>query len=239
MIGRDGYMIPKKIHYCWFGKGKKSKLALKCIRSWRQYCPEYEVIEWNEENFDIDMNGYTRMCYAEKKYAYLSDYVRLWVVEKYGGIYFDTDVEVIRSLEELLRNDAFFCFENKQYVASGLGFGSVAHGKVIQAMLKEYEILLDGKNGVRMCPKLNTQALVALGLKQNGRKQTVCEAVIYPMDVLNPYNSATGKLEKTENTFSIHWYEATWMSKHLKIRGMITRPIHRIFGVDVFQRFRK
>ena len=200
MIGRDGYMIPKKIHYCWFGKGKKSKLALKCIRSWRQYCPEYEVIEWNEENFDIDMNGYTRMCYAEKKYAYLSDYVRLWVVEKYGGIYFDTDVEVIRSLEELLRNDAFFCFENKQYVASGLGFGSVAHGKVIQAMLKEYEILLDGKNGVRMCPKLNTQA---------------------------------------ENTFSIHWYEATWMSKHLKIRGMITRPIHRIFGVDVFQRFRK
>ena len=129
--------------------------------------------------------------------------------------------------------------ENKQYVASGLGFGSVAHGKVIQAMLKEYEILLDGKNGVRMCPKLNTQALVALGLKQNGRKQNVCEAVIYPMDVLNPYNSATGKLEKTENTFSIHWYEATWMSKHLKIRGMITRPIHRIFGVDVFQRFRK
>ena len=90
-----------------------------------------------------------------------------------------------------------------------------------------------------MCPKLNTQALVALGLKQNGRKQNVCEAVIYPLDVLNPYNSATGKLEKTENTFSIHWYEATWMSKHLKIRGMITRPIHRIFGVDVFQRFRK
>lgn len=176
---------------------------------------------------------------CRKKYAYLSDYVRLWVVEKYGGIYFDTDVEVIRSLEELLRNDAFFCFENKQYVASGLGFGSVAHGKVIQAMLKEYEILLDRKNGVRMCPKLNTQALVALGLKQNGRKQNVCEAVIYPMDVLNPYNSATGKLEKTENTFSIHWYEATWMSKHLKIRGMITRPIHRIFGVDVFQRFRK
>ena len=104
-------MIPKKIHYCWFGKGKKSRLALKCIRSWRQYCPEYEVIEWNEENFDIDMNGYTRMCYAEKKYAYLSDYVRLWVVEKYGGIYFDTDVEVIRSLEELLRMMHFFALK--------------------------------------------------------------------------------------------------------------------------------
>ena len=82
MIGRDGYMIPKKIHYCWFGKGKKSKLALKCIRSWRQYCPEYEVIEWNEENFDIDMNGYTRMCYAEKKYAYLSDLITSTSVSK-------------------------------------------------------------------------------------------------------------------------------------------------------------
>ena len=111
------------------------------------------------------MNGYTRMCYAEKKYAYLSDYVRLWVVEKYGGIYFDTDVEVIRSLEELLRNDAFFCFENKQYVASGLGFGSVAHGKVIQAMLKEYEILLDGKNGVRNVSEIEYTSVGSIGVK--------------------------------------------------------------------------
>ena len=232
-------MIPKIIHYCWFGRNPLPELAQKCIASWRKYLPDYEIKEWNEDNFDVNIIPYTAEAYAQKKYAFVSDYARFWVLYKYGGIYFDTDVEVIRSLEELLRNDAFFCFENKQYVASGLGFGSVAHGKVIQAMLKEYEILLDGKNGVRMCPKLNTQALVALGLKQNGRKQNVCEAVIYPMDVLNPYNSATGKLEKTENTFSIHWYEATWMSKHLKIRGMITRPIHRIFGVDVFQRFRK
>lgn len=232
-------MIPKKIHYCWFGKGQKPKLALKCIKSWHRYCPDYEIIEWNEENFDINMNGYTRMCYEKKMYAYLSDYVRLWVVEKYGGIYFDTDVEVIRSPEELRQEDAYFGFENTKYINTGLGFGSVAHGAVVQAMLKEYDILLDGKNGVRMCPKLNTQALKALGLKQNGKKQKVCEAVIYPVDVLNPYNSATGRLEKTANTFSIHWYAATWMSKRQKIRGMITRPIHRIFGVDVFQRFRK
>ena len=86
------------------------------------------MIEWNEENFDIDMNGYTRMCYAEKKYAYLSDYVRLWAVEKYGGIYLDIDVEVIRPLEKLLQEDAYFGFENKRYVNTGLGFGSIAHG---------------------------------------------------------------------------------------------------------------
>ena len=104
-------MIPKKIHYCWFGKGKKSRLALKCIESWHQYCPDYEMIEWNEENFDIDMNGYTRMCYAEKSMHNLSDYVRLWAVEKYGGIYLDTDVEAIRPLEKLLQEDAYFGFE--------------------------------------------------------------------------------------------------------------------------------
>ena len=232
-------MIPKIIHYCWFGKGEKPEQVIKYITLWKQKNPDYDIKEWNESNFDLFSCDYCREAYDAKKWAFVSDYARFKILYEHGGVYFDTDVEVIRSLEELLRNDAFFCFENKQYVASGLGFGSVAHGKVIQAMLKEYEILLDGKNGVRMCPKLNTQALVALGLKQNGRKQNVCEAVIYPMDVLNPYNSATGKLEKTENTFSIHWYEATWMSKHLKIRGMITRPIHRIFGVDVFQRFRK
>lgn len=238
MIERDGYMIPKKIHYCWFGKGKKSRLALKCIESWHQYCPDYEMIEWNEENFDIDMKGYTRMCYAEKKYAYLSDYVRLWVVEKYGGIYLDTDVEVIRPLEKLLQEDAYFGFENKRYVNTGLGFGSIAHGTVIQAMLKEYDALLDGKNGVRMCPELNTKALTALGLKQNGQKQKVWEAAVYPVNVLNPYDSVTGKLEKTADTVSIHWYAASWMNKTQKLRGKITRPIHRIWGVDVFKRFR-
>ena len=178
------------------------------------------------------------MCYAEKKYAYLSDYVRLWAVEKYGGIYLDTDVEVIRPLEKLLQEDAYFGFENKRYVNTGLGFGSIAHGTVIQAMLKEYDALLDGKNGVRMCPELNTKALTALGLKQNGQKQKVWEAAVYPVNVLNPYDSATGKLEKTADTVSIHWYAASWMNKTQKLRGKITRPIHRIWGVDVFKRFR-
>ena len=105
-------------------------------------------------------------------------------------------------------------------------------------MLKEYDVLLDGKNGVRMCPELNTKALTALGLKQNGQKQKVWEAAVYPVNVLNPYDSATGKLEKTADTVSIHWYAASWMKKTQKLRGKITRPIHRIWGVDVFKRFR-
>lgn len=232
-------MIPKKINYCWFGKGEKSKLAVKCINSWRKYCPDYEIIEWNEDNFDVTMNGYTEMCYKEKKYAYLSDYARLLIVAEHGGLYFDTDVELVKSPDELLSNDAFFGFENEEYVATGLGFGSVPHGIAIEYMLAEYVPLLNGTNGTIVCPRLNTKALVKLGLVQNGLEQKVCDAVIYPPSIFNPYDSATGKLNKTNETISIHWYAATWMSKRQKIRGMITKPLHRIFGVDAFKRFRK
>ena len=232
-------MIPKKINYCWFGKGEKSKLAVKCINSWRKYCPDYEIIEWNEDNFDVAMNGYTEMCYKEKKYAYLSDYARLLIVAEHGGLYFDTDVELIKSPNELLSNDAFFGFENEEYVATGLGFGSVPHGIAIESMLAEYVPLLNGTNGTIVCPRLNTKALIKLGLVQNGLEQKVCDAVIYSPSIFNPYDSATGKLNKTNETISIHWYAATWMSKRQKFRGMITKPLHRIFGVDAFKRFRK
>lgn len=228
-------MIPKIIHYCWFGRGAKPKLAQKCIASWKKYCPDYEIIEWNEDNFDIHMNGYTRMCYEQKKYAFLSDYVRLLVVAEHGGIYFDTDVELLRPIDALLEHEAFFGFETPEYVASGLGFGSVPHGKVIDAMVAEYDFLLDGTQGTRGCPRLNTSALVKLGLKQDGSCQTVADAVILPSDYLNPYESATGRVKKTKNTVSIHWYSAAWMSRSHKIRSAIMRPLHRIFGVEFFQ----
>lgn len=111
-------MIPKKIHYCWFGRGEKPKLAKKCIDSWKKYCPDYEIIEWNEDNFDINLNSYTKWCYDNRKYAFLSDYVRLWVVNQNGGIYFDTDVEVIRNIDFLLDDQAFFGFETGEADAS-------------------------------------------------------------------------------------------------------------------------
>ena len=179
------------------------------------------------------------MCYEEKKYAFLSDYVRLLVVAEYGGIYFDTDVELLKSLDQLLDHEAFFGFETPEYVASGLGFGSIAHGTVIEAMLAEYEQLLDGQNGMIGCPRLNTAALVKLGLVQNGKIQTIHNAVIYPVSYFNPYESSTGRLIKTEDTISVHWYAATWMSKKQKLRSFISRPLHRIFGVDAFKRFQK
>lgn len=131
-------MIPKTIHYCWFGRNPKPKLAEKCIASWRKYCPDYEIIEWNEDNFDVNMNGYTRMCYEQKKYAFLSDYARLLVVAEHGGVYFDTDVELVKPIDPLMELPAFYSFETTEYVATGLGFGSVAQGNtsiILQGIL--------------------------------------------------------------------------------------------------------
>ena len=231
-------MIPKKIHYCWFGGNPKPKLAEKCIASWKKYCPGWEIIEWNESNFDVDQNGYTRMCIAGKKYAFLSDYVRLKVVAEHGGVYFDTDVELLRPIDELLENEAFFSFETPEYVNSGQGFGSVAHGTVIEAMLLEYDFLLEGTEGVRGCPVLNTAALEKLGLVKDGSSQTVAGARILPVECMNPYESATGRLNKTKNTYSVHWYSGSWMTRKQRLRGAITRPLHRLLGEDFFRKLR-
>ena len=107
-------MIPRKIHYCWFGRGEKPRLAQKCIASWKKYCPDYEIIEWNEDNFDVNRNAYTQMCYKEKKYAFLTDYLRLLIVEEHGGIYFDTDVEAVRSFDELLDKMIWLAIKRKR-----------------------------------------------------------------------------------------------------------------------------
>ncbi len=230
-------MIPKKIHYCWFGCGEKPKLAQKCIASWRKFCPDYEIIEWNEDNFDLDYNGYTRYCYDNKKWAFLSDFVRLVVVAEHGGIYFDTDVELLKRPDELLKYEAFYGFENDHNVATGLGFGSEANHPTILAMKREYEKVFpndDGSYPMIVCPALNTAALRPFGLVLDGSRQNIGGAEILPADWLNPYDDPTGRLRKTENTIAVHWYSKSWMSKKTIIRSKLTKPFHRIFGEDCF-----
>ena len=231
-------MIPKTIHYCWFGRGEKPKLAQQCIASWKKFCPDYEIIEWNEDNFDVNRNGYTRMCYEQKKFAFLTDYVRLVVVAEHGGIYFDTDVELLRPLDQLLAHPSFFGFEDAEHVNTGVGFGAEPGNPAVQAMLAEYDPLLSGEQGIIGCPILNTNALQKLGLCLNGEKQDLGIAVVYPADYFNPYDDPTGKLNKTKNTFSIHWYSKSWMSKGTILRSKLTKPLHRIFGKDFFRKHR-
>lgn len=230
-------MIPRKVHYCWFGQSKKNKKALKCINSWKKYCPDFEVIEWNETNFDINYNAYTKFCYDNKQWAFLSDYVRLVVVAEQGGLYFDTDVEVIRTPEELLKYQAFFSFENSDCINTGQGFGSEANHPIILAMKTRYEELEADELGeypLIRCPELNTEALKPFGLILNGKRQNVAGAEILPVDYMNPYDDATGRLKKTENTLSIHWYSKSWLDHRTVLRSKITKPFHRIFGKDCF-----
>ena len=221
-------MIPKKIHYCWFGRKELPEKAKKCIASWKKYCPDFEIIEWNEDNYDVYQNAYTTYTYDNKKFAFLSDYARLQIILREGGIYFDVDVEVVRPLDELLRYPAFFGFETKDYINTGLGFGAEAGNAIVEAMIKEYDSLLDGTKGTIGCPILNTQALTKLGMVPNGEKQKVENAVIYPIECFNPYDDPTGRLYKTKQTYSIHWYAKSWMDKKTVMRSKLTKPLHRL-----------
>ena len=166
-------MIPKKIHYCWFGKNEKSKLTKRCIESWKRHCPEYEIIEWNENNFDISQHPYLVWCYENKKWAFFSDFARLLIVRQHGGIYFDTDVELMRNPDMLLQYAAFYGFENKENINTGLGFGAEADHKTVNAMIDIYKNL---KKNVQTaypliaCPALNTQALFTIGAEVEREK---------------------------------------------------------------------
>ena len=231
-------MIPKKIHYCWFGRGELSAKAQKCIKSWKKYCPDYEIIEWNEDNFDVHQNEYTKKVYTEKKYAFLSDYARLKVVYEHGGVYLDVDVELVKSLDDLLENDAFFGFETKEFINTGVGFGAKQGSTAVKTLLEEYNQLLDGTKDVIGCPKLNTEGLIKLGLERNGQLQKLDECTVYPAEYFNPYDDPTGRLNKTKNTHSIHWYAKSWMDKKSIIRSKLTQPLHRIFGTDFFRKKR-
>lgn len=222
-------MIPKKIHYCWFGRGEKPPLAKKCIDSWKNNCPDYEIIEWNEDNFDIHLNGYTKMCYEQKKYAFLSDYVRLLVIHEHGGIYFDTDVEAVQSFDSLLLHKAFFGFETDDYINTGEGFGAEAGTHALRVMISEYDSLLDGTHGTQGCPILNTRAMQKCGLITDGSLQMLDDGIaVYPKEYFNPFDDATGILSKTNKTFSIHWYGKSWMDKKSVLRNKVSRIIHRM-----------
>lgn len=234
-------MIPKKIHYCWFGGKPKPKLAEKCIASWRRICPDYEIVEWNESNYDVTAHPYTKSCFERGMWAFLSDYVRLDVVFREGGLYFDTDVELIRDPSELLEEHAFFAFENRDYVATGLGFGAEAGHPAVAAMLREYDSFREAGTEFSPvgCPTLNTRALDGCGLVKNGLDQILGDVRVLSPEWMNPLDDATGRLNVTDKTVSIHWYAKSALRRSDRIRSRFTRPLHRLFGKDFFSGLRR
>lgn len=170
-------MIPKIIHYCWFGGNPKSEIIEKCMHSWRQHCPDWEIKEWNETNFDISSMPYTQEAYELKKWAFVSDVARLHAVYEEGGIYLDTDVELLQGIDDLCEHDAVFISINEIYIASGLGFGASRHHRAVESMLKVYEnrhfLKENGKLDLLPCPKMNTEALLESypDFQRNGKPQ--------------------------------------------------------------------
>ncbi|MGG3564221.1 glycosyltransferase [Neobacillus rhizosphaerae] len=235
-------MIPKVIHYCWFGKGDMPKLAQKCINSWEKYCPDYKIIEWNEQNFDITSNKYVYEAYQNKKYAFVTDYVRLYVMYKYGGIYMDTDVEVLSSLDIFLNNKAFSGFETQDYVPTGV-MACEKEFELFGEFLAYYEdksfVNNDGSLDMTSNVRIMTNILEKYGLNKNGEFQVINGFALYPMDYFCPLDNATGRLNKTANTATIHWFNKSWVDPIKRKRSKITRIFHLLFGKNCFSWLKK
>lgn len=228
-------MIPKVIHYCWFGGNPKPKLAEKCIKSWRRHCPDYKIIEWNETNFDVNQNKYCKEAYEAKKWAFVTDYARLAILYQYGGIYFDTDVEVIRNIDDLLIHRCFMGIENSDrniQVASGLGTGAEKNCEIIREMLQDYEdisfIKSNGEFDITTCTVRNTNILKKYGYVEKDCNQTIKEVKIFSSEYFSPMNMESGIIKKTKNTYSIHHYSLSWTSKeHQEERKKAIKAIRR------------
>ncbi|MGM9876384.1 MAG: glycosyltransferase family 32 protein [Bacilli bacterium] len=212
--------IPKKIHYCWFGRGKKNELMNKCINSWKEKLSGYEIIEWNEDNFDIESNQYVKEAYDNKKYAFVTDYVRLYVLYNYGGIYMDTDVEVIKSIDCFLDNKAFSGFENNNYVPTGI-MASQKGNKWIKILLEEYNNLRfvnsDGTFDLTTnVVRITNKTVEKYNLIPNNTFQDLGDVVFYPHDYFCPKDWVTGNIKITDNTYTIHHFNGSWHSKKEK-----------------------
>lgn len=215
-------MIPKVIHYCWFGRNPLPVSAQKCIDSWRRFLPDYEIKEWNEENFKVNIIPYTQQAYEAKKYAFVSDYARFWILYHYGGLYFDTDVEMIKPLDRIIEKGAFMGIEQgafidgKPMVAPGLGLGVEAGHPFYEKMLQVYDHLeyrkADGSFDNTTIVSYTSRELYTHGMVASENLQEVDGIWIYPADYFCPMDSTTGITNITERTVSIHHYDCSWMN---------------------------
>lgn len=235
-------MIPKIIHYCWFGGNPLPKSAQKCIESWKKHCPDYEIIEWNESNFDINSNQYVKQAYENRKFAFVTDYVRLYAMYTYGGVYMDTDVEVVKNLDVFLHHNGFSGFESDTSIPTGI-MASQKGFKLFEYLLSYYDthsfVNENGSFNMTTNVSIITSMMKEYGFVPNGKFQIIEGFALYPKDYFCPLENETGKLTKTENTATIHWFNKSWVSPRERLISKIAKPFHRIFGNDFFRWLKK
>lgn len=228
-------MIPKIIHYCWFGGSELSKEAKKYIETWRSLCPEYQIIEWNETNFNINAVPYVREAYEQRKWAFVSDYARLYALEKYGGIYFDTDVEVLKPLDTFLNNKAFIGAESKYSICTAV-IGAEKGATFISELMSLYNDLhFVNEQEIDLTP--NSQRIFDYLKKTYDYKATSKpikweNCTLYPKDYFSPINCYTYKQEITKNTYCIHRFAGTWKNEKEVFSNKLKALVTRIIGED-------
>lgn len=236
-------MIPKVIHYCWFGKKEKPEIVKKCIKSWSEFLPDYTIIEWNEDNFDIESYLFTKQAYDIGNYAFVSDYVRVYALYNYGGIYLDTDTEILESLDSFLSQPSFWGFEEKNFIATSI-IGSESKNELIKDFLDYYDSLslYDEAGYVKKFTNVVvvTELLKNRGIVLDGTLQIVEGiATIYPQEYFSPYDYINCYMKKTANSVAVHHFHKSWLPLSDRIKSNIKKGIVLIIGGEKLARLRQ
>lgn len=217
-------MIPKIIHFCWFGDGEKTNLVKECIESWKTNCPDYEIIEWNESNFDVNACDYIRQAYAAKKWAFVADYFRAWVLYNFGGIYLDADVKVFKSFDAFLEDKCFIGFENIDTLEADT-IGCEKHHPLFKNVLDTFAqdtFLENVANNIIMPQRITEEVVKLYNIKRlYSHKYSFDDLHLYPIDYFSPLDYNTGKMKSTKRTCSVHLFNGSWLDeKNTKVKNV-------------------
>lgn len=213
-------LIPKKIHYMWLGGKKIPEKLQHCIDSWKKYCPDYEIIRWDETNYDVHKNKFMAQAYDSQRYGFVPDYARLEILYEHGGIYLDTDVELLRNIDDLLYQEAFCSVEKWQVINFGGCSGAIKGHKSLEPFIESWSkrslVRTDGTLDSISSGLIDTSIALKEGYRINGKNQTVNGMNIYSYDYFHPYDYMSGKIEMTNDTFSIHQFHGGWLDENTK-----------------------